>query len=1153
FKIEVVPARENSSPLIATQPDAKIGAGETFEYQAQSIDSDQDALRYRLLSGPDGASIDPTTGELFWDGRNDGALYTSPAGLGFASGYVRLPSSESTRVSSLTMEGWFNTRELPRSNGASYYFEYYGDGRTQILLGNRFNTQLFLDVIDENRLTDRFLIPFEATTDQWQHFAVTADDEARTLKVFVDGVEIFSTDLPGTFDQIESSYYQLAGGAFGYAGQVDNFRIWNEARTQEQIQEGLTQHYSNEPSLVVDYRFEVEGARLVRDYSGTGNDGYRVQNGVIPAVVEGGLADPGSYDFTIGVEDGRGGYDEQSFTLEVVPELRGSIVGNIFDDVNGDGVRNDGSEEGIPAEPGLEGWQLYIDVNQNGYPDPHEWQTVTDADGNYRFGGLLLGEYEVSVSPIAGYETPDAFTATVISQTLSDLDSFASSPLDIAARQLELSRIEGQLRTEDGAAISYWKVFVDANSNGLRDEEEAMAVSDRFGNYSLFGLESGDYSILADLPAGWTTSSGPGRVTLAADEVNTANDFVLAPSNTSVTGGVHFVTMPNQELEARETFSYASIAMSIGDETLTYDLSLAPEGMTIDPQTGLVAWRPTIGQVGEHLVVLRATSESGSVSLHDFYLTVNAPNTPPTVLTEPDNASLPLGIPGQAFVGSNFAYVILAQDAEGQELQYALAAGPAGATIDSATGRMDWTPELSQLGQQDFEVRVADSLGAESTFAFAVNVVENAPTALPIELTQPRSTAAIGVDYFGRVQARDALGRRVEWSLDSGPSGLTLSEDGLIEWTPSAAQLGTQTIRAFAVTADGVQEAVALDIEVLGRLQNAAPVFVSDPIESVSLGEEYFFELAVQDSDLDALAFTLLEGPVGMSVHPSEGFLHWTPEQDQLGEHTVRVQVTDPAGDSDEQEFTLTVSRFGGPPRITSFPPTQAFVGNGLRYTIAAIDREGDPLKYSLLTAPDGMSIVEETGEIVWTPTIDQVGNQQVAIQVSDGIGGASTQAFVISVADGEPNLAPEITTTAPRFTAVGSAYQYTLAATDPEATALTYSLGRGPDGMSVDAMSGAVTWTPTADQAGKHVVTLIATDEGGATAIESFEIDVLAANRAPEITSVAPVQATAGATFSYAVLAADADLDPLQFELLDAPISASIDRFGQINWIPTI
>jgi hypothetical protein len=172
-----------------------------------------------------------------------------------------------------------------------------------------------------------------------------------------------------------------------------------------------------------------------------------------------------------------------------------------------------------------------------------------------------------------------------------------------------------------------------------------------------------------------------------------------------------------------------------------------------------------------------------------------------------------------------------------------------------------------------------------------------------------------------------------------------------------------------------------------------------------------------------------------MSVHPSLGTVSWTPAADQLGEHDVLLQVSDPAGDTAEQAFTLAVSRFGGPPRIVSIPPTEAGVGSAFLYSVEAVDREGDPLTYSLLAAPAGMTIVETTGELSWTPAADQVGDQDVVIQVSDGIGGAATQAFVVRVSAGAVNLPPEITSSAPRFGAVGTAYSYAMAANDPENT----------------------------------------------------------------------------------------------------------------------
>ncbi len=69
-----------------------------------------------------------------------------------------------------------------------------------------------------------------------------------------------------------------------------------------------------------------------------------------------GLAETGSHQFTIGVEDGRGGFDEQSFTLDILPELRGSIRGQAFDDLDSSGSRNG-------SEPVLPGVHLFIDAN----------------------------------------------------------------------------------------------------------------------------------------------------------------------------------------------------------------------------------------------------------------------------------------------------------------------------------------------------------------------------------------------------------------------------------------------------------------------------------------------------------------------------------------------------------------------------------------------------------------------------------------------------------------------------------------------------------------------------------------------------------------------------------------------------------------------
>ncbi len=105
---------------------------------------------------------------------------------------------------------------------------------------------------------------------------------------------------------------------------------------------------------------------------------------------------------------------------------------------------------------------------------------------------------------------------------------------------------------------------------------------------------------------------------------------------------------------------------------------------------------------------------------------------------------------------------------------------------------------------------------------------------------------------------------------------------------------------------------------------------------------------------------------------------------------------------------------------------------------------------------------------------------------------------------------------------------------------------------MTISGTSGVVAWTPTAGQVGRTVVTLIATDAGGAKAVESFELDVLAANSQPTIISTAPLESPAGAVFTYQVLGRDTDLDQLTYQLTTAPAGATIDSFGKITWPTT-
>ena len=63
---------------------------------------------------------------------------------------------------------------------------------------------------------------------------------------------------------------------------------------------------------------------------------------------------------------------------------KGIIQGKKFDDLNDNGKLNSG-------EPGLAGWDIYHDANNNGVRDSAEVTDVTDSSGNYELKDLPAG------------------------------------------------------------------------------------------------------------------------------------------------------------------------------------------------------------------------------------------------------------------------------------------------------------------------------------------------------------------------------------------------------------------------------------------------------------------------------------------------------------------------------------------------------------------------------------------------------------------------------------------------------------------------------------------------------------------------------------------------------------------------------------------
>jgi hypothetical protein len=234
----------------------------------------------------------------------------------------------------------------------------------------------------------------------------------------------------------------------------------------------------------------------------------------------------------------------------------------------------------------------------------------------------------------------------------------------------------------------------------------------------------------------------------------------------------------------------------------------------------------------------------------------------------------------------------------------------------------------------------------------------------------------------------------------------------------------------------------------------------------------------------------------------------------------------------------------------------------------ASTDPEGDALECAWwvdgpdgslypLYLPDGTTSTNTYGpEAYFTP--DVAGTYEVRLRVTDedgvrdGYGGVDRVTFFVTALP--DNYPPEITSLPVETATQGELYEYDVAASDPDGEdALVYSLAHAPDGMDINAGTGAIQWNVLPEHLGAYDVTVRVEDPAGLSDEQSYAIAVNDVNFAPAITSSPLQSATPGLGYRYDVDASDPDPDDnLVFSLDVFPEEMHIDSLtGLILWTP--
>lgn len=430
---------------------------------------------------------------------------------------------------------------------------------------------------------------------------------------------------------------------------------------------------------------------------------------------------------------------------------------------------------------------------------------------------------------------------------------------------------------------------------------------------------------------------------------------------------------------------------------LTFSLDAGtPDGAAIDPVTGVFTWTPTEAQgPGNYPITVRVT-DNGEPPLSDaltFTVTVNEVNAAPELGV----------IPGQAVdEGLLFAFTppVTDSDLPPNTLAFELLTAPDGATIESATGTIRWTPgETEGPGNHLFTLKVTDDgeppLSATNSFTLAVAEANVAPTLAVI----PDASINEGdlLAFGAAATDADLPAQSLTFTLDpDAPAGATISPSGQFQWTPSEAQgPGVYPIIVRVTDNGGPPLGDTRTFTATVAEVNAPPVLTTLGPCSVDEHELLAFTVSANDSNdipLNAVQLNASNLPAGATFDPLTGAFAWTPGESQNGEHTVTFTAADDGTPplAVSEAVVLTVNEVNVAPVLAALANYTVNPGQVVDFQVVAVDADlpTNKLSFRLVGSPEGAAIDAADGWFHWRPSIvlaDTTNVMQVEVQ-DDGV-----------------------------------------------------------------------------------------------------------------------------------------------------------------------
>ena len=397
---------------------------------------------------------------------------------------------------------------------------------------------------------------------------------------------------------------------------------------------------------------------------------------------------------------------------------------------------------------------------------------------------------------------------------------------------------------------------------------------------------------------------------------------------------------------------------------------------------------------------------------------------------------------------------------------------PPGLTVFSS-GIIQGIPTAA--GNYGFLVSVTDRNQLSTSKSFTIVIIG---PVLSIATVSPLPNGSVGQAYSQTLVASNGTAPYA-WSAGAGiPPGLNLDPStGIISGTPSL--VGSYT---FSVTVtDSAKNTASANFALTVSVQ-ALTITTISPLFNGTVGVAYNQTLTASGGK-PPYQWSVISGSTGgLTLDPNSGALQGTPQT--AGTFTFTVQVSDSAGNTATQQFSLTVNT----PTLAivtagSLPAGAVGVSYSQKLPLNAAGGT-PPYTWSLTPSIPGLTFDPINVALNGTPTVP--GTFPLTVTVTDSAGlTASNKSLTLIIA---PAALGITTTRQLPDAALSSPYSETIVASGGTPP-YTWSAAGLPAGLGINASSGIISGTPTV--AGPFAIAITVSDSALAHFSDRFTLNV--------------------------------------------------------------